>query len=63
MHHLYRLLAPSLPLWPESPADPKDAKSGEREVQRSLRHILYVKYEMKDQDLFDKAHGYIAQYY
>jgi len=22
-----------------------------------------VKYEMKDQDLFDKAYGYIAQYY
>jgi hypothetical protein len=36
---------------------------GEREIQRALRHILYVKYEMKDQDLFDKAYGYIAQYY
>lgn len=33
------------------------------EVQKALRHVLYVKYEMKDQDLFDKAYGYIAQYY
>ncbi|WP_165849093.1 hypothetical protein [Candidatus Cryosericum septentrionale] len=37
--------------------------AGEREVQKALCHVLYVKYEMKDQDLFDKAYGYIAQYY
>ena len=41
----------------------QNTKSGEREVQKALRHILYVKYEMKDQDLFDKAYGYIEQYY
>jgi type I restriction enzyme R subunit len=41
----------------------QSTKAGEREVQKALRHVLYVKYEMKDQDLFDKAYGYIEQYY
>ena len=41
----------------------QSTKQGEREVQKALRHVLYVKYEMKDQDLFDKAYGYIEQYY
>ena len=36
---------------------------GEREVQKALRRIVYVKYKIKDQDLFDKAYGYILQYY
>lgn len=38
-------------------------KSGEREVQKALRKVIYVKYQIKDQDLFDKAFGYIRQYY
>ncbi|MCP5108713.1 MAG: HsdR family type I site-specific deoxyribonuclease, partial [bacterium] len=38
-------------------------KAGEREVQRALRKVIYVKYKVKDQDLFDKAYGYIRQYY
>ena len=38
-------------------------KAGEREVQRALREVVYVKYKIKDQDLFDKAFGYIQQYY
>jgi type I restriction enzyme R subunit len=25
--------------------------------------VIYVKYQVKDQDLFDKAFGYIRQYY
>lgn len=37
--------------------------SGEREVQKSLRKAL-LKYSLhKDQDLFDKAYGYIKEYY
>jgi type I restriction enzyme R subunit len=38
-------------------------KAGEREVQKALRKVVYVKYQIKDQDLFDKAFGYIQQYY
>lgn len=38
-------------------------KSGEREIQKALRKVIYVKYQVKDQDLFDKAFGYIRQYY
>jgi len=38
-------------------------KAGEREVQKALRKVIYVKYKIKDQDLFDNAYGYIRQYY
>nr|WP_246198162.1 hypothetical protein [Solidesulfovibrio aerotolerans] len=41
----------------------QDTKAGEREVQKALRKIVYVKYQFKDQDLFDKAFIYIKQYY
>jgi type I restriction enzyme R subunit len=37
--------------------------AGEREVQKALRRTL-LKYKLhNDQDLFDKAYGYIVQYY
>ena len=37
--------------------------SGEREVQKSLRQAL-LKYQLhKDQVLFDRAYGYIKEYY
>jgi type I restriction enzyme R subunit len=38
-------------------------KAGEREIQKALRRVIYVKYQIKDQDLFDKAFGYVRQYY
>ncbi len=41
----------------------QNTKAGEREVQKALRKVIYVKYKIKDQDLFDKAYGYIRQYY
>ena len=41
----------------------QETKAGEREVQKALRKVIYVKYQIKDQDLFDKAFGYIRQYY
>lgn len=37
--------------------------SGEREVQKSLRQILWAKYKIKDQSLFDRAYAYIKEYY
>ena len=36
---------------------------GEREVQKSLRQILWAKYKIKDQVLFDRAYAYIKEYY
>ena len=41
----------------------QNTKAGEREVQKALRKVIYVKYQVNDQDLFDKAFGYIRQYY
>ncbi len=41
----------------------QNTKAGEREVQKALRKVIYIKYKIKDQDLFDKAFGYIRQYY
>ena len=41
----------------------QSTKAGEREVQKALRKVIYVKYKIKDQDLFDKAYGYIRLYY
>jgi type I restriction enzyme, R subunit len=38
-------------------------KAGERDVQKALRRVVYVKYQIKDQGLFDRAFGYIQQYY
>ena len=41
----------------------QNTKAGEREILKALRKIIYVKYKVKDQELFDKAFGYIRQYY
>lgn len=41
----------------------QNTKAGEREVQKALRKVIYVKYKIKDQDLFDRAYGYIREYY
>lgn len=37
--------------------------SGERTIQSELRKILWVKYKIKDQVLFDRAYAYIKEYY
>ncbi|MFN8254895.1 MAG: HsdR family type I site-specific deoxyribonuclease [Bacteroidales bacterium] len=37
--------------------------SGEREVQKQLRKLLWTKYSLKDQLLFDRAYAYIKEYY
>ena len=41
----------------------QNTKAGEREVQKALRKVIYVKYQIKDQELFDRAYNYIKQYY
>lgn len=37
--------------------------SGEREVQKHLRKILWTKYQIKDQVLFERAYAYVKEYY
>lgn len=37
--------------------------SGVKEVKKELRKVLWMRYKLKDQDLFDKAYGYIELYY
>lgn len=36
---------------------------GVKDVQQALRKVTYIKYQIKDQDLYDKAYEYIRQYY
>ncbi len=36
---------------------------GEREVKRELRKILWTKYQIKDEELFQRAYDYIKEYY
>lgn len=43
--------------------DWQSTTTGERIVRKELRRILYVKYQIQDQELFDKAYGYIKMYY
>ena len=37
--------------------------SGKQEVKKALRSIVWVKYKIKDKEVFDKAYSYIEQYY
>jgi type I restriction enzyme R subunit len=41
----------------------QDTAQGDRKVQQALRKTLYVRYKMRDQMLFDRAHEYIREYY
>ena len=34
-----------------------------REIKKKLRSILWIKYQIKDNDVFEKAYQYIEQYY
>ena len=41
----------------------QQSQAGEREVQSELRKILWIKYKLRDQALFDKAYAYVKEYY
>jgi type I restriction enzyme R subunit len=43
--------------------DWQSTTTGERIVRKELRKVLYVKYKIQDQELFDKAYNYIKVYY
>ena len=38
-------------------------EAGEKEVRKAVRHILWVRYKVRDEDVFEKAVGYIREYY
>ena len=46
----------SFPRW-------QNTSKGEREVKKSLRKTLWIKYKLKDEELFNRAYAYIEQYY
>lgn len=41
----------------------QDNPEGDREVKKVLRQILWLRYKVRDEDIFAKAHGYIREYY
>ena len=41
----------------------QNTTAGAKEVKKELRKILWMRYKLKDQVLFDKAYGYIEMYY
>lgn len=41
----------------------QNTTEGKREIKKALRSIIWIKYKIKDNDVFNKAYEYIAQYY
>ncbi len=41
----------------------QNVSTGRLEVKRNLRDVIMRKYRIKDQDVFNKAYGYVEQYY
>ena len=37
--------------------------TGQNEVKKRLRSILWLKYQIKDPEVFEKAYSYVEQYY
>ena len=41
----------------------QNTSAGKQEVKKSLRQVIWVKYKIKDKDVFDKAYEYVEMYY
>jgi len=41
----------------------QDTASGDREVKKALRQTLWIKYQLRDEDVYQKAYDYIREYY
>lgn len=41
----------------------QDTMAGRQEVKKALRSVVWIKYKIKDVEVFDKAYKYIEQYY
>ncbi len=40
----------------------QNTTGGRQEVKKALRSVVWVKYKIKDKEVFDKAYSYIEQY-
>ncbi|MEC1781867.1 type I restriction endonuclease subunit R [Schinkia azotoformans] len=43
--------------------DWQSTTTGKQEVKKALRSVIWIKYKIKDKDLFDKAYSYVEMYY
>ncbi|RFB41300.1 type I restriction endonuclease subunit R [Bacillus sp. RC] len=43
--------------------DWQSTTTGKQEVKKALRSVIWVKYKIKDKELFDKAYSYVEIYY
>jgi type I restriction enzyme R subunit len=41
----------------------QNTTAGKQEVTKALRSVVWIKYKLKDKDIFDKAYEYIEMYY
>ncbi len=41
----------------------QNTTAGTQEIKKALRSIIWIKYKLKDKDVFEKAYRYIEQYY
>ena len=41
----------------------QNTTGGRQEVKKALRSVVWVKYKIKDKEVFDKAYAYVEQYY
>lgn len=41
----------------------QDTSTGRQDVKKALRQTVWIKYKIHDKELFDKAYGYVEQYY
>jgi type I restriction enzyme R subunit len=41
----------------------QNTTTGRNEVKKALRSVVWIKYKIKDKEVFDKAYSYIEQYY
>ncbi len=41
----------------------QNTTTGRQEVKKALRSVVWIKYKIKDKEVFDKAYNYIEQYY
>jgi len=41
----------------------QETSAGKQEVKKALRSVVWVKYKIKDKELFEKAYSYVEQYY
>ena len=41
----------------------RDTSTGRQDVKKALRQTVWIKYKIHDKELFDKAYGYVEQYY